>query len=144
MKQLIVIGSTGNNVCMIQIPTSWSLNEAKDMLEKALLQFEDNKSRKEFLTLNDEQELKQMYPKHESDVIKLSSELITAIGSPINGSSGLAWQMHVTEYMLKHKDFAKKIFKAYDKELTNEEMAWLSSNYVDILPTLIAYIKAFN
>lgn len=144
MKQLIVIGSTGNNVCMVQIPTSWSLNEAKNMLEKALLQFEDNKSRTEFLTLNDERELNQMYPKHESDVIKFATELIAAVGSPINGSGGLAWQMHVTEHILKHKDFAKKIFKAFDKELTNEEKAWLSSNYIDVLPTILNYLKVFN
>ena len=33
MKQLHLIGTTGNNLCLVQIPTSWSQQEVKEMLE---------------------------------------------------------------------------------------------------------------
>lgn len=137
MKQLIIIGSTGNNMCVVQIPTSWSLGEAKDFLEKALLQFEENKARGEFLTINDEEELGKIYVEHNSEIKKCVKELIDHFGSPISGAGGLSWQIRVQNYILTNKIFANKIFKAFNKKLTVEDELWLQSNYLDILPIIV-------
>lgn len=141
MKQLIVIGSTGNNMCMIQIPTSWSLNEAKDMLEKALLEFEGNKTRGEFLSINDETELDKMYPKITSEIIECAKILLDKVGNPVNGSGGLSWQMHIQSFILKHPEFATRLIKAFAGSITPDEKAWLSAHYLDLLPVLVKALK---
>ena len=65
MKQLHLIGTTGNNLCLVQIPTSWSQQEAKEMLERALLVFMKEKDNPEFLSSLNEEELKHQFPRFE-------------------------------------------------------------------------------
>ena len=43
MKQLCLIGTVGNNLAVVQIPTDWSIEEAKNMLAMSLRVF--NKER---------------------------------------------------------------------------------------------------
>ena len=65
MKQLHLIGTTGNNLCLVQIPTSWSQQEVKEMLERALLVFmqEQEGDNPEFLTSLNEEELRRQFPR---------------------------------------------------------------------------------
>ena len=56
MKQLCLIGTVGNNLAVVQIPTGWSVEEAKSMLEMALKVFNEERENKEFVTVSSEEE----------------------------------------------------------------------------------------
>jgi len=137
MKQLILIGTVGNNLLTIQIPTNWSLEEAKTMLEQTLLEFEKQKKDGEFLTALNENELNERYPHMDSEVIKCCEIIIREVGSPVNGAGGIVWQFRVQQYLLKHPDFANRIVKSFNHQLTDEELTFLRVNYIDTLPAIV-------
>ena len=86
MKQLHLIGTTGNNLCLVQIPTSWSQQEVKEMLERALLVFMQNQEgdNPEFLTSLNEEELRRQFPRFDSKLIEQVSVLLQNVGTPIS------------------------------------------------------------
>lgn len=141
MKQLLLYGSTGNNVCVIQIPTNWSVDEAREFLEKALLEFAANKQHNEFFSISNEDELNQKWPKKSSEIEECCKIILNNIGSPINGAGGLIWQVRLQSYIMTNPDFINRLFKAFEKKLTREEEAFLSANYLELLPTLVKTIK---
>ena len=58
MKQLCLIGTVGNNLAVVELPTTWSVEEAKNMLEMALKVFNEERENKEFVTVSSEEELR--------------------------------------------------------------------------------------
>ena len=81
MKQLITIGTVGNNLAVVQIPAEWSVEEAKKMLEMSLKMF--NKCKKdycgEFVNVSSEEELKEMFPAPTSRLIVLCNIIINDV-----------------------------------------------------------------
>lgn len=140
MKQLILIGTAGNNLLTVQIPANWSLEEAKAMFEKTLLEFNQHRGNGEFLSALNEKDLNEKYPHVRSEVIECCEIIVKEVGSPVNGAGGIVWQFRVQQYLMKHPDFAIRIVKAFNRSLTDEELTFLRVNYIDTLP---AIIKAF-
>ena len=138
MKKIIVIGTTGNDMLVVQIPTAWSIEEAKSMLEKALLDFNDSKKdTTEFVSVNTEEELEQKYPTNTSELIMLCEELVRKIGSPIDGAGGLVWQTKAITFMLNQRAFCKKLINAFNNPLSPTEQMYLHDKYLDQLPKIL-------
>ena len=104
MKQLCLIGTVGNNLAVVQIPTAWSVEEAKNMLEMALKVFNGERENKEFVTVSSEEELKEKFPTPTSKLIVLCNKLMKEIGKP-NESSGIIWQFNTMQYLSSNPDF---------------------------------------
>ena len=98
MKQLHLIGTTGNNLCLVQIPTSWSQQEVKEMLERALLVFmqEQEGDNPEFLTSLNEEELRRQFPRFDSKLIEQVSVLLQNVGTPISTGGGLTCLLYTS------------------------------------------------
>ena len=43
---------------------------------------------------------------------------------------------------MTNPEFTNRLFKAFEKKLTREEEAFLSANYLELLPTLVKTIKS--
>lgn len=142
MKQLVLIGTTGNNLAVVQLPTNWSIDEARQILEYALLKFDESKKdSKEFLCTEDEKALKKSYPTITSEVIEICKEILKHVGSPLDNPSGLIWQFKVQTFFTTNKELTNKAIKAFSKELTQKEKAFISDHYMDILPKIIEALK---
>lgn len=133
MKQLCLIGTVGNNLAVVQIPTSWSVEEAKNMLEMALKMF--NKCKKdycgEFVNVSSEEELKEKFPTPTSKLIVLCDKLMKEIGKP-NESSGIIWQFNTMQYLSSNPDFTKELVAAF-RHVNKEEREFINSNYLEFL-----------
>lgn len=133
MKQLCLIGTVGNNLAVVQIPTAWSVEEAKNMLEMALKMF--NKCKKdyceEFVNVSSEEELKEKFPTPTSKLIVLCNELMKKIGKP-NESSGIIWQFNTMQYLSSNPDFTKELVAAF-RHVNKEEREFINSNYLEFL-----------
>lgn len=133
MKQLCLIGTVGNNLAVVQIPTDWSLEEAKNMLEMSLKMF--NKCKKdycgEFVNVSSEEELKEKFPTPTSKLIVLCDKLMKEIGKP-NESSGIIWQFNTMQYLSSNPDFTKELVAAF-RHVNKEEREFINSNYLEFL-----------
>ena len=133
MKQLCLIGTVGNNLAVVQIPTDWSVEEAKNMLEISLKMF--NKCKKdycgEFVTVSSEEELKEKFPAPTSKLIVLCNELMKEIGKP-NESSGIIWQFNTMQYLSSNPAFTKELVAAF-RHVNKEEREFINSNYLEFL-----------
>ena len=107
MKQLCLIGTVGNNLAVVQIPTAWSVEEAKNMLEMALKVFNRERENKEFVTVSSEEELRDKFPAPTSKLILLCKKLMKEIGKP-NESSGIIWQFNTMQYLSSNPAFTKE------------------------------------
>lgn len=135
MKQLCLIGTVGNNLAVVQIPTEWTTEEAKNMLEMALRVFDKEKNNsKEFVSVSSEKELKEMFPTPTSRLIILCNNLMKETGKP-NETTGLVWQFNVMSYLSSHPDVAKELANAF-RNPTKEEKEYISANYLEFLRTL--------
>ena len=133
MKQLCLIGTVGNNLAVVQIPTAWSVEEAKNMLEMSLKMF--NKCKKdycgEFVNVSSEEELKEKFPTPTSKLIVLCDKLMKEIGKP-NESSGIIWQFNTMQYLSSNPDFTKELVAAF-RHVNKEEREFINSNYLEFL-----------
>ena len=133
MKQLCLIGTVGNNLAVVQIPTGWSVEEAKNMLEMALKMF--NKCKEdycgEFVNVSSEEELKEKFPEPTSKLIVLCNKLIKEIGKP-NESSGIIWQFNTMQYLSSNPAFTKELVAAF-RHVNKEEREFINSNYLEFL-----------
>lgn len=143
MKQLHLIGTTGNNLCLVQIPTSWSQQEAKEMLERALLVFMQEKDNPEFLTSLNEEELKRQFPRFDSKLIEQVSVLLQNVGTPISTGGGLTWQVEVQNYLLRNPTFTRDLVLLFNNPLEKEEKEYLCINYVEALPEIVKVFKSY-
>ena len=131
MKQLCLIGTVGNNLAVVQIPTAWSVEEAKNMLEMALKVFNGKGENKEFVTVSSEEELKEKFPAPTSKLIVLCNELMKEIGKP-NESSGIIWQFNTMQYLSSNPAFTKELVAAF-RHVNKEEREFINSNYLEFL-----------
>lgn len=133
MKQLCLIGTVGNNLAVVQIPTDWSVEEAKNMLEMSLKMF--NKCKKdysgEFVNVSSEEELRDKFPVPTSKLIVLCNELMKEIGKP-NESSGIIWQFNTMQYLSSNPAFTKELVAAF-RHINKEEREFINSNYLEFL-----------
>lgn len=133
MKQLCLIGTVGNNLAVVQIPTDWSVEEAKNMLEMSLKMF--NKCKKdycgEFVNVSSEEELKEKFPTPTSKLIVLCNKLMKNIGKPTE-SSGIVWQFNAMQYLSSNPDFTKELVAAF-RHVNKEEREFINSNYLEFL-----------
>lgn len=134
MKQLCLIGTVGNNLAVVQIPTEWSIEEAKNMLEMALKMFNRHKNDGEFVNVSSEEELKEMFPTPTSRLIILCNNLMKEVGKP-NETTGLVWQFNVMSYLSSHPDFAKELANTF-RNPTKEEKEYINANYLEFLQKL--------
>ena len=131
MKQLCVIGTVGNNLAVVQIPTAWSVEEAKSMLEMALKVFNGERTNKEFITVSSEEELRDKFPAPTSKLILLCKKLMKEIGKP-NESSGIIWQFNAMQYLSSNPAFTKDLVAAF-RHVNKEEREFINSNYLEFL-----------
>ena len=131
MKQLCLIGVTGNNLAVVQIPTAWSVEEAKNMLEMALKVFNEERENKEFVTVSSEEELRNKFPAPTSKLILLCKKLMKEIGKP-NESSGIIWQFNAMQYLSSNPAFTKDLVVAF-RHINKEEREFINSNYLEFL-----------
>lgn len=133
MKQLCLIGTVGNNLAVVQIPTDWSVEEAKNMLEMSLKMFDKCKKDYcgEFVNVSSEEELKEKFPTPTSKLIVLCNELMKKIGKP-NESSGIIWQFNTMQYLSSNPDFTKELVAAF-RHVNKEEREFINSNYLEFL-----------
>ena len=131
MKQLCVIGTVGNNLAVVQIPTAWSVEEAKNMLEMALKVFNEERTNKEFVTVSSEEELRGKFPAPTSKLILLCKKLMKEIGKP-NESSGIIWQFNAMQYLSSNPAFTKDLVAAF-RHVNKEEREFINSNYLEFL-----------
>ena len=131
MKQLCVIGTVGNNLAVVQIPTAWSVEEAKNMLEMALKVFNEERTNKEFITVSSEEELRDKFPAPTSKLILLCKKLMKEIGKP-NESSGIIWQFNAMQYLSSNPAFTKDLVVAF-RHVNKEEREFINSNYLEFL-----------
>lgn len=145
MKQLHLIGTTGNNLCLVQIPTSWSQQEVKEMLERALLVFmqEQEGDNPEFLTSLNEEELKRQFPRFDSKLIEQVSVLLQNVGTPISTGGGLTWQVEVQNYLLRNPTFTRDLVLLFNNPLKKEEEEYLCINYIEALPEIVKVFKSY-
>lgn len=133
MKQLCLIGTVGNNLAVVQIPTDWSVEEAKNMLEMSLKMF--NKCKKdysgEFVNVSSEEELRDKFPVPTSKLIVLCDKLMKEIGKP-NESSGIIWQFNTMQYLSSNPAFTKDLVAAF-RHVNKEEREFINSNYLEFL-----------
>ena len=133
MKQLCLIGTVGNNLAVVQIPTDWSVEEAKNMLEMSLKMF--NKCKKdycgEFVNVSSEEELKEKFPTPTSKLIVLCDKLMKEIGKP-NESSGIIWQFNTMQYLSSNPAFTKELVAAF-RHVNKEEREFVNSTYLEFL-----------
>lgn len=134
MKQLCLIGTVGNNLAVVQIPTEWSVEEAKNMLEMALKMFNRHKNDGEFVNVSSEEELKEMFPAPTSRLIVLCNNIMKEAGRP-NETTGLVWQFNVMSYLSSHPDVAKELANAF-RNPTREEREYINTNYLEFLQKL--------
>lgn len=131
MKQLCLIGTVGNNLAVVQIPTAWSVEEAKNMLEMALKVFNGERENKEFVTVSSEEELRNKFPAPASKLILLCKKLMKDIGKP-NESSGIIWQFNAMQYLSSNPAFTKDLVAAF-RHINKEEREFINSNYLEFL-----------
>ena len=131
MKQLCLIGTVGNNLAVVQIPTAWSVEEAKSMLEMTLKVFNEERTNKEFITVSSEEELKEKFPAPTSKLILLCKMLMKEIGKP-NESSGIIWQFNAMQYLSSNPAFTKDLVAAF-RHVNKEEREFINSNYLEFL-----------
>ena len=131
MKQLCVIGTVGNNLAVVQIPTAWSVEEAKNMLEMTLKVFNEERENKEFVTVSSEEELRNKFPAPASKLIILCKKLMKEIGKP-NESSGIIWQFNAMQYLSSNPAFTKDLVVAF-RHVNKEEREFINSNYLEFL-----------
>ena len=145
MKQLHLIGTTGNNLCLVQIPTSWSQQEVKEMLERALLVFmqEQEGDNPEFLTSLNEEELRRQFPRFDSKLIEQVSVLLQNVGTPISTGGGLTWQVEVQNYLLRNPTFTRDLVLLFNNPLKKEEEEYLCINYLEALPEIVKVFKSY-
>lgn len=145
MKQLHLIGTTGNNLCLVQIPTSWSQQEVKEMLERALLVFmqEQEGDNPEFLTSLNEEELRRQFPRFDSKLIEQISVLLQNVGTPISTGGGLTWQVEVQNYLLRNPTFTRDLVLLFNNPLKKEEKEYLYINYIEALPEIVKVFKSY-
>ena len=145
MKQLHLIGTTGNNLCLVQIPTSWSQQEVKEMLERALLVFmqEQEGDNPEFLTSLNEEELRRQFPRFDSRLIEQVSVLLQNVGTPISTGGGLTWQVEVQNYLLRNPTFTRDLVLLFNNPLKKEEEEYLCINYIEALPEIVKVFKSY-
>lgn len=143
MKQLHLIGTTGNNLCLVQIPTSWSQQEAKEMLERALLVFMQEKDNPEFLSSLNEEELRRQFPRFDSKLIEQISVLLQNVGTPISTGGGLTWQVEVQNYLLRNPTFTRDLVLLFNNPLKKEEEEYLCINYIEALPEIVKVFKSY-
>lgn len=143
MKQLHLIGTTGNNLCLVQIPTSWSQQEAKEMLERALLVFMQEKDNPEFLTSLNEEELRRQFPRFDSKLIEQVSVLLQNVGTPISTGGGLTWQVEVQNYLLRNPTFTRDLVLLFNNPLKKEEKEYLCNHYVEALSEIVKVFKSY-
>lgn len=136
MKQLCLIGTVGNNLAVVELPTTWSVEEAKNMLEMSLKMF--NKCKKdycgEFVNASSEEELKEMFPAPTSRLIVLCNNIMKEVGKP-NETTGLVWQFNVMSYLSSHPDVAKELANTF-RNPTKEEKEYINANYLEFLQKL--------
>ena len=145
MKQLHLIGTTGNNLCLVQIPTSWSQQEVKEILERALLVFmqEQEGNNPEFLASLNEEELRCQFPRFNSKLIEQVSVLLQNVGTPISTGGGLTWQVEVQNYLLRNPTFTRDLVLLFNNPLKKEEKEYLSINYIEALPEIVKVFKSY-
>lgn len=143
MKQLHLIGTTGNNLCLVQIPTSWSQQEVKEMLERALLVFMQEKDNPEFLSSLNEEELRRQFPRFDSKLIEQVSVLLQNVGTPISTGGGLTWQVEVQNYLLRNPTFTRDLVLLFNNPLKKEEEEYLCINYIEALPEIVKVFKSY-
>lgn len=145
MKQLHLIGTTGNNLCLVQIPTSWSQQEAEEMLERALLVFmqEQKGDNPEFLTSLNEEELRRQFPRFDSKLIEQVSVLLQNVGTPISTGGGLTWQVEVQSYLLRNPTFTRDLVLLFNNPLKKEEKEYLCINYIETLPEIVKVFESY-
>ena len=131
MKQLCLIGTVGNNLAVVQLPTTWSVEEAKSMLEMALKVFNEERTNKEFITVSSEEELRDKFPAPTSKLINLCNKLMKEIGKP-NESSGIIWQFNTMQYLSSNPAFTKDLVAAF-RHVNKEEREFINSNYLEFL-----------
>ena len=131
MKQLCLIGTVGNNLAVVHIPTAWSVEEAKNMLEMALKVFNEERENKEFVTISSEEELRNKFPAPTSKLILLCKKLMKEIGKP-NESSGIIWQFNAMQYLSSNPAFTKDLVVAF-RHINKEEREFINSNYLEFL-----------
>ena len=134
MKQLCLIGTVGNNLAVVQIPTAWSVEEAKKMLEMSLKVFNGERTNKELITVSSEEELKEKFPAPTSRLIVLCNNIMKEVGKP-NETTGLVWQFNVMSYLSSHPDVAKELANAF-RNPTKEEREYINTNYLEFLQKL--------
>lgn len=140
MKTFLLVGTIGNNLLVVQIPTAWSVEEARKVLENALLSFKEQKDKNtqgEFVTILEENKFK---TPRESPMIKVCKEILEEFGSPFN-SPGLTWQMNIQRKMFTDKVFAHKLVNVFTPPLDDDEKKFIQMNYLEILPKIT---KAFS
>ena len=131
MKQLCLIGTVGNNLAVVELPTTWSVEEAKSMLEMALKVFNEERTNKEFITVSSEEELRDKFPAPTSKLINLCNKLMKEIGKP-NESSGIIWQFNTMQYLSSNPAFTKDLVDAF-RHVNKEEREFINSNYLEFL-----------
>lgn len=131
MKQLCLIGTVGNNLAVVELPTTWSVEEAKNMLEMALKVFNEERTNKEFVTVSSEEELRDKFPVPTSKLINLCNKLMKEIGKP-NESSGIIWQFNTMQYLSSNPAFTKDLVAAF-RHVNKEEREFINSNYLEFL-----------
>ena len=131
MKQLCLIGTVGNNLAVVELPTAWSVEEAKNMLEMALKVFNEERENKEFVTVSSEEELRNKFPEPASKLILLCKKLMKEIGKP-NESSGIIWQFNAMQYLSSNPAFTKDLVTAF-RHVNKEEREFINSNYLEFL-----------
>ena len=131
MKQLCLIGTVGNILAVVQLPTTWSVEEAKSMLEMALKVFNEERTNKEFITVSSEEELRDKFPAPTSKLINLCNKLMKEIGKP-NESSGIIWQFNTMQYLSSNPAFTKDLVAAF-RHVNKEEREFINSNYLEFL-----------
>jgi hypothetical protein len=145
MKQLHLIGTAGNNLCLVQIPTSWSQQEVKEMLERALLVFiqEREGDNPEFLISLNEEELRHQFPRLNSKLIEQVSVLLQNVGTPISTGGGLTWQVEVQNYLLRNPTFTRDLVLLFNNPLKKEEKEYLCINCIEALPEIVKVFKSY-
>ena len=136
MKQLCLIGTVGNNLAVVELPTTWSVEEAKSMLEMALKVFNEERTNKEFITVSSEEELRDKFPAPTSKLINLCNKLMKEIGKP-NESSGIIWQFNTMQYLSSNPAFTKDLVAAF-RHVNKEEREFINSNYLEFLERIAA------
>lgn len=143
MKQLHLIGTTGNNLCVVQIPTGWSVEETKEMLEQALLVFVEEQHNPEFLTSYSIEELRKKFNVNKSELMIEIDKLINNVGTPISIGNGMIWQINVQNYLLNNPNHTKKLIKLFSKPLTKNEQNYLVNSYTETLPKILGLFKHY-